>query len=171
MTTATAGFRCSPALRRFLIEIPRIHECTVVRVELKDAGSKSAAHTVLTLSSPNRRERRWRLSRPSHEVSTEDLAPIRRSLVCRSWFSAWLGRAFQLGGWWLGFTSFFAMGSTCPCCGQAGCPMGIGAAGTLGAVAALAFSKLKSLGRRRGSARAEPFAGQHAVEGKPGLPC
>ena len=162
MTTATAGLRCSPALRRFLIEMPRTHEGTVVCVELKDAGSKSAAHTVLTLASSDRRERRWRIPCPPHEITANDLAPIRRSLVCRSWLSAWLGRAFHIGGWWLGFTGLFAMGSICPCCGQAGCVMGIGAAGTLGAVATLVLAKLKSLGRRPRSTRSEPITAEHA---------
>jgi len=158
MTTATAGVRCGAALRRFLIEIPRDHEGMAVRVEIQDGGSEDGAHTVLTLAFPDRRERRWRLSRPPHEITAEDLAPIRQSLVFRSRLSAWLGRATQLTGWWLGFTSFFVMGSTCPCCGQPGCPVGIGAAGTLGAVVTFLFSKLKSLGRRPRSTRTEPSA-------------
>ena len=147
MMGATASLRCSPALRRFLLEVPRNHEGTTVRVEVQGTGSKSAAHTVLTLAAPGRRERRCRIPRPPREVCDEELAPIRRSLVRRSRLSAWLGRASRFTGWWLGFTGFFAMGSTCPCCGQPGCVMGLGAASTLGAAAALLLSRLRSLSR------------------------
>lgn len=164
MKTATSVLRCSSALRPFLIHVLRDHDGTVVRVERRDARWKSAANTVLVLAAPDGRERRWRLPRPPHEVTDDDLAPIRRSLVCRSWLSAWLGRAFRFGGWWLGFTCYFAIGSVCPCCGQAGCAMGIGAVGALGAAATLVLSKLKCLGRRPRSIRSESSAKEHAVE-------
>ncbi|MBN1602938.1 MAG: hypothetical protein JW915_15120 [Chitinispirillaceae bacterium] len=47
-------------------------------------------------------------------------------------------------GWWFGFAGLYATFSVCPFCGQAGCPVGVGATGIFGGVFAL-IVKGKSL--------------------------
>lgn len=42
-------------------------------------------------------------------------------------------------GWWFGFAGLYAMFSTCPFCGQTGCPVGAGTAGAFGGFVALLF--------------------------------
>ncbi|GEM_PF-4437604 len=59
-----------------------------------------------------------------------------------------VGRWF---GWWLALTGLVAGMTTCPCCGQVGCPVGAGMAsffGLLGVMVLMPFQAL--LGRHRG---------------------
>jgi hypothetical protein len=154
---APDAFRCSPDLCKFLIAIPRTYAGGSVEVELERGGTSGAARTALTISVPDRGTRCFRIARPAHEVTDADLAPARRFLERRSRLAGWGARAAGLAGWWLGFTGLFAMGSICPCCGRADCVLGIGVAGTFGAIATLTLSKLKSLfGRNRSQADAAP---------------
>lgn len=43
------------------------------------------------------------------------------------------GHLFRFTARWLGFTGLYAAFSVCPFCGQAGCPVGVGIAGSVGA--------------------------------------
>lgn len=43
------------------------------------------------------------------------------------------GYLFRFAGRWFGFTGLYAAFSVCPFCGQAGCPVGVGIAGSVGA--------------------------------------
>ncbi len=63
----------------------------------------------------------------------------------RSFISSWW--TTMLG--WLGFTGMIASSSTCPICGQAGCPVGVGQAAGLGLVAALILRVLTKTGLRK----------------------
>jgi len=45
--------------------------------------------------------------------------------------------------WWLGFTGLIAVTSVCPFCGQPGCPVGIGAATTIGGFMSLFMQNWK----------------------------
>ena len=40
---------------------------------------------------------------------------------------------------WFGFSSFLAASTTCPFCGQAGCPVGLGEAAGLGLISTVAL--------------------------------
>ena len=42
------------------------------------------------------------------------------------------GKLFQFLKWWFAFTGLIASTSVCPFCGTPGCPVGIGAATTMG---------------------------------------
>jgi len=55
---------------------------------------------------------------------------------------------------WLSVTGLVATTSTCPFCGQAGCPVGLGQAAGLGVVAAAALWVLNKLGLRKKPAQA-----------------
>lgn len=56
-----------------------------------------------------------------------------------------LGYFIRLIAKWLGFTGLYAAFAVCPCCGQPGCPVGIGSAGIIGAFAVLIFNDWKIL--------------------------
>ena len=45
--------------------------------------------------------------------------------------------------WWLGFTGLIAASSICPFCGRPGCPVGIGAATTMGGILSLFMQNWK----------------------------
>jgi hypothetical protein len=61
-----------------------------------------------------------------------------------------VGRLF---GWWLALTGLVAGTSVCPCCGQAGCPMGAGMASFFGLLGAMLLTPCRALlGLRRGGA-------------------
>lgn len=45
-----------------------------------------------------------------------------------------MGKLFQFLKWWFAFTGLIASTSVCPFCGTPGCPVGIGAATTMGGV-------------------------------------
>jgi len=53
------------------------------------------------------------------------------------------GHFFRFLGWWFGFTGLYSMFSTCPFCGQHGCPVGLASAGTMGAFFALCVQDWK----------------------------
>ena len=53
------------------------------------------------------------------------------------------GYLFRFFGWWFGFSGLYAMFSVCPFCGQQGCPVGMGSAGTVGAFFALCMQDWK----------------------------
>jgi hypothetical protein len=54
-----------------------------------------------------------------------------------------LGHLFRFVAPWFGFSSLYAMGSVCPCCGQQGCPVGLASAGAVGAFFALCVQDWK----------------------------
>jgi hypothetical protein len=54
------------------------------------------------------------------------------------------GVIFRFSGWAVGFAGLFAMGGTCPFCGQQGCPVGTASAGIIG----LTFASLIQWGKR-----------------------
>jgi hypothetical protein len=58
------------------------------------------------------------------------------------------GVIFRFSGWAVGFAGLFAMGGTCPFCGQQGCPVGTASAGIIG----LTFASLIQWGKRGFSA-------------------
>ena len=147
---ATASYRFSAALQRFLSEVPRLRGGAVVRVEVDDAAGPERAQTLITVSWPGKRPRRWRFRGLPLDIADGDLAPIRRRLSGAPWWGGWFRQAAQFVGWWMGFTGFIAAGSPCPCCGQPSCVVGMGMASALGALAALTFTKLKTLGRHAG---------------------
>lgn len=43
-----------------------------------------------------------------------------------------LGYLFRFSIWWLSLSGLYILFATCPCCGQAGCPVGAGTAGLVG---------------------------------------
>lgn len=43
-----------------------------------------------------------------------------------------IGGLLRFFSWWLVFFGIYASSSVCPFCGQAGCPVGVGAAGIMG---------------------------------------
>ena len=47
---------------------------------------------------------------------------------------------FRFFGWGLGFSGLYAMFAVCPFCGRAGCPVGAGSAGLVGAFFALCIT-------------------------------
>jgi hypothetical protein len=52
-----------------------------------------------------------------------------------------LGKIIRLLGLWLSFFGLFSISTTCPICGQPGCPVGVGSAGLLsGAMAVFLHS-------------------------------
>ncbi|GAB6096160.1 hypothetical protein JCM14469_24130 [Desulfatiferula olefinivorans] len=55
------------------------------------------------------------------------------------------GHLFRFIGKWFGFTGLYAAFSVCPFCGQAGCPVGVGLAGSVGAFFALCATDWKQL--------------------------
>ena len=55
------------------------------------------------------------------------------------------GYLFRFAGRWFGFTGLYAAFSVCPFCGQAGCPVGVGIAGSVGAFFALCLMDWKRL--------------------------
>ncbi len=57
---------------------------------------------------------------------------VKRSSISRS--------VFRFFGWWLGFSGLYAMFAVCPFCGRAGCPVGAGSAGLVGAFFALCLT-------------------------------
>ena len=57
------------------------------------------------------------------------------------------GHFFRHAGRWLGFTGLYAAFSVCPFCGQAGCPVGMGIAGSVGAFFTLCLMDWKRLFR------------------------
>jgi hypothetical protein len=63
-------------------------------------------------------------------------APARRSPF---------GHLFRFIGKWFGFTSLYAAFTVCPFCGQVGCPVGAGLAGSVGAFFALCATDWKQL--------------------------
>jgi len=49
-------------------------------------------------------------------------------------------------GLWAGITGgYMTMGSTCPCCGRPGCPVGFGIAALFGALGSFLITKGKNL--------------------------
>jgi hypothetical protein len=58
------------------------------------------------------------------------------------------GVILRFSGWAAGFAGLFAMGGTCPFCGQQGCPVGTASAGIVG----LTFASLMQWGKRGFSA-------------------
>jgi hypothetical protein len=54
------------------------------------------------------------------------------------------GIIFRFSGWAVGFAGLFAMGGTCPFCGQQGCPVGTASASIIG----LTFASLIQWGKR-----------------------
>lgn len=46
-------------------------------------------------------------------------------------------RIINFSKWWLAFTGLIATTSVCPFCGQAGCPVGLGFASTMGGLFAI----------------------------------
>ena len=54
------------------------------------------------------------------------------------------GVILRFSGWAVGFAGLFAMGGTCPFCGQQGCPVGTASAGIVG----LTFASLIQWGKR-----------------------
>jgi hypothetical protein len=50
--------------------------------------------------------------------------------------------------WWLGLTGLIAATSVCPFCGQPGCPVGVGAATTIGGILSLFMQDWKEPFRR-----------------------
>lgn len=57
------------------------------------------------------------------------------------------GHLFRFAAKWFGFTGLYAAFSVCPFCGQAGCPVGAGIAGSVGAFFALCATDWKRLFR------------------------
>lgn len=55
------------------------------------------------------------------------------------------GYIFRFIGWWFGFTGLYAAFAVCPFCGQQGCPVGLGSAGTIGAFLTLCVQDWKRL--------------------------
>ena len=55
------------------------------------------------------------------------------------------GHFFRFTARWFGFTGLYAAFSVCPFCGQAGCPVGVGIAGSMGAFFALCLMDWKRL--------------------------
>lgn len=122
----------------------------MVRVEVDDAAGPERAQTLVTVSWPGSRPRRWRFRGLPLDIADGDLAPIRRRLSGSPSLGDWFRQAAQFMGWWMGFTGFIAAGNTCPCCGQPSCVVGMGMASVLGALAALTFTKLKTFARNAG---------------------
>jgi len=60
--------------------------------------------------------------------------PVRQSVFAR------ITHFFK---WWLGFTGLIAATSVCPFCGTPGCPVGIGAATTIGGFLSLFMQNWK----------------------------
>ncbi len=58
--------------------------------------------------------------------------------------SIW-GHLFRLFACWLGLSGLYAMFAVCPFCGQAGCPVGAGGAGLVGAFFALCAQNWRAL--------------------------
>lgn len=54
-----------------------------------------------------------------------------------------VAKMINFSKWWLGFTGLMATTSVCPFCGQPGCPVGVGAATTIGAFFALFMQNWK----------------------------
>lgn len=48
-----------------------------------------------------------------------------------------LGHLLRFFGWWFAFIGLYSVSSVCPFCGQAGCPVGAGSAGVVGAFMAV----------------------------------
>ena len=55
-------------------------------------------------------------------------------------------------GYWVGMTGMIASTSTCPCCGQAACPVGVASASAMGAVAAFLLTAARRLFHRHHTA-------------------
>jgi len=54
--------------------------------------------------------------------------------------SSTLRSVFGFLRWWLGFSALYAMFAVCPFCGRAGCPVGAGSAGFVGAFFAMCIT-------------------------------
>ncbi|MEN9979414.1 MAG: hypothetical protein ABIK38_03600 [candidate division WOR-3 bacterium] len=55
----------------------------------------------------------------------------------------------RLLGFWAGITGGYAtFGSTCPCCGRPGCPVGLGIAALFGALGSVLILKAKPMTAR-----------------------
>ncbi len=74
-------------------------------------------------------------------------------------------RVTRFFGWWFGMTGMVASTSTCPCCGQQGCPIAPAAAALLGGLAA----GLMTIGSQlsRSGRKASPEAHQNDAPGGP----
>ncbi|MBD3372596.1 MAG: hypothetical protein GF403_07775 [Candidatus Coatesbacteria bacterium] len=57
-------------------------------------------------------------------------------------------RLLRFLGFWLGISGLYASTTVCPCCGQAGCPVGLAAAGVLGGGLAFILTYARGFWRR-----------------------
>ncbi len=72
--------------------------------------------------------------------------PITSSVRPRGRCAQVLVGLLRFFGLWAGVSGTYAvMGGACPCCGQPGCPVGIGAAAILGALGSLMVLKGRAL--------------------------
>lgn len=78
------------------------------------------------------------MSNPSLNIKINDNSKQKHKLKLSPF-----GHLFKFFGWWLGFTGLYSTFAVCPFCGQAGCPVGIATAGTVGAFLTLCVQDWK----------------------------
>ncbi len=74
------------------------------------------------------------------------------SITPRGWVARTIASLLRFFGLWAGISGAYVTfgGRTCPCCGNPGCPVGIGVAGIFGALGSLLILNGRHLLRRLG---------------------
>jgi hypothetical protein len=120
--------RLSPSVQQLMLEALRSPRQAKVTI----APTSDGAHTEIRLDCADGTAQQWTFAVAPHAITDKDIRPVRRFLrrPAGRW-SAALTTALQFVGWSVGLTGLFAASTACPCCGQVGCPLGIGTMGIL----------------------------------------
>ena len=144
--TCENNARLSPAVQQLVLEAtasPRQAGVTIT-------PTSDGAHTEIRLACADGLARQWTFAVAPHAITDKDIRPIRRFLrrpANRS-RTALVG-VLQFIGWSVGFTGLYAASTTCPCCGQVGCPVGVGTVGIMGGLTAAVVSCFRWRRRKR----------------------
>jgi hypothetical protein len=100
----------------------------------------SSMDTVIIVHSCKDHTHEYTIPKPPDDIKYEDIELLRTTDGHKHHThkkNAILGYLFRFSIWWAGISGIYAITVACPCCGQVGCPVGVGSASLVGGFLAL----------------------------------
>jgi len=103
-----------------------------------EINSEIKNSTEITLSARNKIISSYILHKNITQITDKDIIELKKATkdtILKKY--PVLGKLFNIFGWWFIFTGSYTLLNVCPCCGQVGCPVGIGVISVYAGIMAL----------------------------------